>query len=214
MSDRSRPPAERGKSRSAPRQAAALDRGEERELLLRSRKGDAEAFGRLVRANQDAIYGLVLRMVRDPGLAEELTQDSFLKAYRALDSFRGASRFSTWLYRIAVNVCHDHRESLAARLRTQETSLDHLDQIDQVPPARAERPDEAVEFDEVAGHFEAGLAALEPTHREAFLLRHQEGLDYGEIAEALGISTGNAKVRVHRAREAILATLRTHGYKV
>ena len=153
-------------------------------------------------------------MVRDPGLAEELTQDSFLKAYRALDSFRGASRFSTWLYRIAVNACHDHRESAAARRRTQETSLDRLEYHDLDPAAPGSRPDQAVEFDEMAEHFEAGLAKLEPTHREAFVLRHQEGLEYGEIAEVLGISAGNAKVRVHRAREAILATLRTRGYEV
>ncbi len=201
-------------SRPAARQNRALGPGEERDLLRRSQQGDTEAFGRLVRAHQDSIYGLVVRLVRDPGLAEELTQDSFLKAYRALDSFRGASRFSTWLYRIAVNACHDHRESAAARRRSQETSLDRLEHHDLDPAAPSARPDQAVEFDEMAEHFEAGLATLEPTHREAFVLRHQEGLEYGEIAEALGISAGNAKVRVHRAREAILATLRTRGYEV
>lgn len=198
-------------SRPASRQHLSLDPVEERELVRRSRGGDTEAFGRLVRVHQDAIYGLAVRMVRDPGLAEELTQDSFLKAYRGLDSFRGASRFSTWLYRIAVNACHDHRGSQAAQMRSRETNLE---QPELDPVARGARPDEAVEFDEMAGHFEAGLAALETGHREAFLLRHQAGLEYEEIAEALGISPGNAKVRVHRAREAILATLRARGYEV
>lgn len=202
---------ERESSRPASRQRPSLDPIEERELVRRSRNGDTQAFGRLVRFHQDAIYGLVVRMVRDPGLAEELTQDSFLKAYRAIDSFREASRFSTWLYRIVVNACHDHRGSLAAQVRSRETNID---QPDLNPTAPDTRPDEAVEFGEMADHFEAGLAALEPGHREAFLLRHQEGLEYGEIAEALGISSGNAKVRVHRAREAILAALRARGYDV
>jgi RNA polymerase sigma-70 factor (ECF subfamily) len=211
LNERGRRPAERVGSRPAARQRPGLDPSEERDLILRSRGGDTEAFGRLVRVHQDAIYGLIVRMMRDPGLAEELTQDSFLKAYRALDSFRGASRFSTWLYRIAVNACHDHRGSQAAQTRSRETTID-LPELTVVSTAAG--PDEAAEFREMAEHFEAGLAALEPAHREAFLLRHQEGLEYEEIAEVLGISAGNAKVRVHRAREAILAGLRARGYSV
>jgi RNA polymerase sigma-70 factor (ECF subfamily) len=186
----------------------------ESQLLNRARRGDTKAYGQLVRVHQDRIYGLVFRMVRDPALAEELTQDVFLKAFRSLSSFRGDARFTTWLYRIAVNLCHDQRESLAARNRSKETSLDS-DELGQLEPSTpTTRPDEAMEATEVAAGFQAGLNALEPIYREAFLLRHQEGLNYGEIAEVLGISQSNAKVRVHRAREMVLEALRSRGFDV
>jgi RNA polymerase sigma-70 factor (ECF subfamily) len=153
-------------------------------------------------------------MVRDPALAEELTQDAFIKAYRNLSSFREEARFSTWLFRIAVNLCHDHRESLAARVRRKEASLDGLEQQALDPRTGTARPDELVEDREVAAGFQAGLDALDATYREAFLLRHQEGLGYVEIAEILEISRANAKVRVHRAREMILDALRARGFDV
>jgi RNA polymerase sigma-70 factor (ECF subfamily) len=180
-------------------------------LLRRARAGDTRAYGRLVLAHQDRIYGLIVRMVRDSSLAEELTQDAFLKAYRSLDSFREEARFTTWLYRIAVNLCHDQRHSLAARKRERETDLDEQEHGTLDPTSR---PDEAMEASEAAAHFQAGLDALEPKYREAFLLRHQEGLSYEEIAGILEISKSNAKVRVHRAREMILDVLRSRGFDV
>lgn len=153
-------------------------------------------------------------MAGDLALAEELTQDAFIKAYRALGSFRGESRFSTWVYRIAINLCRDHFESPAARFRQKQTSLDGpgLERFD--PPADGARPDEALETEEVARDFDAALHGLETTYKAAFLLRHQEGLPYDEISEVLGISVSNAKVRVHRARELILAALRKRGHEV
>jgi RNA polymerase sigma-70 factor (ECF subfamily) len=185
----------------------------ERELLVRARGGDTQAYGRLVLAHQDRIFGLILRMVRDPLLAEELTQDVFLKAFRGLSGFREAARFTTWIYRIAVNLCHDERQSLGARNRAREIDLEGGPPF-LVDPDPGVRPDEAVEASEAAANFQAGLDALEPKYREAFLLRHQEGLSYEEIAKALEISLSNAKVRVHRAREMILEALRSRGFEV
>lgn len=184
------------------------------ELLARARDGNTQAYSQLVEIHQDRIYGLIFRMVREQTLAEELTQDVFIKAFRNLSSFRGDARFSTWVYRIAVNVCHDQRESATARNRAKETSLDspEMSQVDF--PAPRSRPDEAMESDEVAAGFENSLASLEPMYREAFLLRHQEGLNYGEIAQILGITISNAKVRVHRAREMVLEALRSRGFDV
>jgi RNA polymerase sigma-70 factor (ECF subfamily) len=192
---------------------SGLDR-REAGWLERARQGDAGAYGHLVKMHQDRIFGLVLRMVRDAALAEELTQDTFLKAYRHLPEFRGESRFTTWLYRIAVNLCHDQRGSRGARDRGRETSLESpaLEHLN--PATREARPDEAAEVRELASVFEAGVEALDATYREAFLLRHQQGLNYMEIAEVLGISEGNAKVRVHRAREMILDRLRARGFEV
>jgi RNA polymerase sigma-70 factor (ECF subfamily) len=186
----------------------------EMELLVQARDGNTRAYSQLVEIHQDRIYGLIFRMVREQTLAEELTQDVFIKAFRNLSSFRGDARFSTWVYRIAVNACHDQRESATARNRARETSLDspELSQLDL--PAQSSRPDEAMETDEVVAGFEDSLASLEPMYREAFLLRHQEGLNYGEIAQILGVTLSNAKVRVHRAREMVLEALRSRGFDV
>jgi len=186
----------------------------EAELLRRARGGDTEAFGRLVEMHQDLVYGLVFRMVRDRSLAEELTQDAFVKAFRRLDSFRGEALFTTWLYRIAVNVCHDQRGSTAARIRGRETSLDAPETGRLDPPASQALPDEDLESREIGDLFRAGVNALEPKYRAAFLLRHQEGLSYAEIAAVLEISENNAKVRVHRAREMVLEGLRSRGFDV
>ena len=182
--------------------------------MRRARAGEAPAFAELVRRHQDAIYGLIVRMVGEAATAEELTQDTFLRAWRKCASFRGDSRVSTWLYRIAVNLCRDHRDSRRARQGRLETSLDDpargpLDLV-----AKGPRPDELLQEREVARAFQRALEELDADHRAAFLLRHQEGLGPAEIAAALGISEANAKVRVHRARRGILATLRRLGHVI
>ena len=196
------------------RPGVSLSPEDEQLLLGLARRGDAGAYGRLVRAYQDLIYALVFRSVRDSAVAEELTQDVFLKAYRSLGTFRGDSRFTTWLYRIAVNLCHDQRESLTARNRRRETSLEDVEPAPAESAAPAGRPDQVLEAREMATSFQAGLDALEPKYRDAFLLRHGEDRSYVEISEILGISVSNAKVRVHRAREMLLEVLRTRGFEV
>ena len=196
------------------RSGVELSAGEEQQLLDLARRGDTGAYGRLVRAYQDLIYALVHRSVRDGAVAEELTQDVFIKAFRSLGTFRGESRFSTWLYRIAVNLCHDQRESLSARNRSRETSLEELEPAPAESAAPAGRPDQLLEASEMASSFQAGLDLLEPKYRDAFLLRHGEDRSYEEISEILGISVSNAKVRVHRAREMLLDVLRSRGFEV
>ena len=185
----------------------------EREFLRRARAGDTEAYANLVRCYQDAVFGLVARLVGDEFAAQELTQDAFLKAYRNLSGFREEARFFTWLYRIAVNLCHDYRSSQLARNRQKEWSLDDPD-LHLEPAAPFSRPDNAVEEDALSREFEQVVNALDPIYRDAFVLRHQEGLGYDEISEALDISKSNAKVRVHRAREMVLGALRAKGYEV
>lgn len=186
----------------------------ERELLSRAQHGDKIAYGGLVKLHQDAIFGLVLRQVQDRLTAEELTQDVFVKAFRNLGSFRGDSKFSTWLYRIAVNVCYDYRGSSKARFKKEEVNIEpepgvFLGRVD-----LGRRPDEEIATKEMAMAFQSCLDRLEPNYREAFLLRHQQGLSYDAIAEVLEISRSNAKVRVHRAREMILETMRKMGHDV
>ena len=184
------------------------------DLVRRMQSGDPRGLEALIRKYQDGIHALVLRMVDDAGAAEELAQDTFLRAWRNIDRFRGESRVSTWLYRIAVNLCRDHHGSRRVRDRLSETSLAESERTSRLPASPRPGPDARLEEQEVADHFRQALEGLEPAYREAFLLRHQQGLAPGEIAEALGISPGNAKVRVHRAREMILETLRRLGHDV
>jgi RNA polymerase sigma-70 factor (ECF subfamily) len=184
------------------------------QLLAAARLGDVEAFGGLVREYQDVIHGLVSRLVKSPEAAEELTQDAFIKAFKSLDSFRGDAKFSTWLYRIAVNVCHDYNASVAARIRRMETDLDQPD-VQAMGSGGAEvRPDYMVMTRRLHKDFARCLEGLPPGNRVAFVLRHQEGMDYKDIAQVLSISESNAKVRVHRARDAVLKGLREMGHEV
>ncbi len=186
----------------------------ERSLLRRSAGGDGHAFGELVRRHQDAVFGLVQRMVRDEQLAEELAQDVFMKAYRGLAKFRGESGFGTWVYRIAVNHVRDHMGSRAARDRKRERSLNGEDLSAFEPVSKLPAPDEKVQESETTELFGRALDRLDHHLKEAFLLRHQEGKSYAEMAEILDVTEGNAKVRVHRGREKILAALRDAGYEV
>lgn len=186
----------------------------EQEWIDRARCGDLRAFDLLMRRYQTSIYALVRRMVRQDAVAEELTQDVFLKAYQGLGRFREEAAFSTWLYRIAVNHVRDYVASRKARDLKQEMSLEDLELSGFKPTSTVPGPEEATSLAEVATLFDSALKNLEPHLLEAFLLRHQEGLGYEQIALVLEISVANAKVRVHRARERILEELRGLGYDV
>ena len=213
LTDRSREREESSLGRERP-ELSGLDRNEERRLLERARAGDTRAYGRLVRAHEGRVYGLIYRMVDDAALAEELAQDAFVKAYRGLGSFREDARFGTWIYRIATNLCRDHYDSRTARWDRKRTSLEDLGPAGMDPPASGTRPDEDAERNEMARDFDEAVRALDGKYKEAFLLRHHEDLGYDEISRVLEISRSNAKVRVHRARELVLAALRERGYDV
>lgn len=184
----------------------------ERDRVRRAQQGEVAAFTELVKCHQDAVYGLLLRLSRDPTTAEDLAQDTFVKAYLGLGRFRVEAKFSTWLYRIAMNLFHDYGRSRSAKARKVERSLQHLAEGGFDPPSSTPRPDHRLEEKEMAKLFDESLDKLATIFREPFLLRHQENRSYEEIAEILSISVVNAKVRVHRARNAILAVLRDHGH--
>lgn len=199
---------------SGPNDGLPVRSAEEQALLDAARRGDARAFAALVRLHQDAIFALVRRMVSDRQTAEELTQDVFLRAWRSLAGFRGDARFGTWLHRIAVNLCADYRQSRAARQRRKETSFERngSGRIAGLPPVPG--PDEVRTEAEMGAMFEQCLHTLDGRYLAAFLLYHQQGLAMEEVARVLGISRTNAKVRVYRAREMILAALRERGFDV
>ena len=160
----------------------------EAELVRRARGGDLGAFETLYRDHVGRVYAVSLRMVADPALAEELTQEAFVRAWRRLASFRGTSAFGTWLHRLAVNVVLD---ALRARRRWHERFTDE-------PPAR---PPAAPARDPAgAMDLERSIARLPPRARAVFVLHDIEGYKHREIARLLDVSVGACKAHLHRAR--------------
>jgi RNA polymerase sigma-70 factor (ECF subfamily) len=183
-----------------------------------ARAGDPKAFEALVRRYQRWVFTLALRMLGDRAEAEDMAQEIFLKAYRGLGSFRGASRFSTWLYSIASHHCLN---SLEARRRRPASSpgpdpgsrsLEHHDSpaaLDRVADG-APLADAILERADLARIVQAELRSLTPDHRLILILRDIQGLSYEEIAEALRLELGTVRSRLHRARLEMKARLTAH----
>lgn len=176
-------------------------------LVRRVRAGDLSAFEILVRRYERRVYSLAIRYCGDREDARDLTQETFVRAFRALDSFRGDAAFSTWLHRIAVNVCLD--ELRRRRTRPQV----HLDEPLQTDDGAAERqvaagdpgPQQHVEQRELGEVIRREIAALPAEYAAVVVLRDLQDLSYEEIAQALGISLGTVKSRLHRGRAALRA---------
>lgn len=176
---------------------------DDRSTVSAVRRGATDAFRDLVDRHGDVVYAVLLRLVGVPDLAEELAQETFVRAYEGLDGFRGESGFRTWLVQIAVNLVRDRRR--AARRSPKVVSFEELrarSDADADPPE--ERP--SVEplgrlaQREVSARLEQELERLPMDYREAFVLKHVEGMPYEEIARITGQTVGCLKVRVHRAR--------------
>lgn len=184
------------------------------DLLLVERvvAGDQKAYGLLVMKYQRRIQRLVGRMVRDPDLVEDIAQETFIQAYRALHQFRGDAQFYTWLYRIAVNTAkkfllkikHDPTvsENFFASNDEDETSW-RKDE-----PIADETPETVLAAKEIAMVVNAALDALPPDLKQAVTLREMDGLSYEEIAEVMACPIGTVRSRIFRAREAISAKVR------
>lgn len=178
------------------------------ELVCKAQKGDKTAFDLLVRKYQHRIAAVVSRLVRDHGECQDVVQDSFIKAFRSLPSFRGDSQFYTWMYRIAVNTAKNH---LASRKRRPgaDVEIEDAEFIDGgVYVQDNDTPEQELLREEVAQVVSRALAALPDDIRQAITLREMEGLSYEEIAEVMGSPVGTVRSRIFRAREAIDARLR------
>ncbi|HSE27638.1 MAG TPA: sigma-70 family RNA polymerase sigma factor [Gemmatimonadales bacterium] len=162
-----------------------------------ARAGDPAAFRALYDAHAPRVHALCLRLERDPATAEELTQDVFIRAWRALATFRGEARVSTWLHRIAVNVVLEHRRRTARRLRRVEPVSD-LDLLGASAPAH----DAGLDMD-----LRAALETLPPGARAVFVLHEVEGYTHEEIAEMSGVTTGTTKTQLFRARRLLREAL-------
>jgi RNA polymerase sigma-70 factor, ECF subfamily len=183
------------------------------ELVDRTLGGSEDAFRVLVGRHQQRVYNLLVRMLRHPALAEELAQETFLKAFSHLRSFDPRYKFSNWLLRIAHNTAID-----TLRRRTgQEVSFDDPGEGDQpaggdsfIDP-RSDHAPRAVERRELAEVLGEAMARLRPDYREAVVLRYQEDLSYEEISAITGLPLGTVKSNLHRARAEMAAFLRGKG---
>lgn len=172
-------------------------------FVARAKTGDLDAFDALVRRNQDRIHNLLLRLTGNAADAEDLTQETFLSAFRALAGFDGQSRFSTWLYAIAANAARSHGRRRAVAGRVVPFSRDARGPGAADPPAADPPVGATLERREAIERLQALLNELEPTLREAIVLRDVEGLDYARIARIQEAPLGTVKTRIHRARQAL-----------
>ncbi len=171
----------------------------ETEWVQRAQAGDQEAFGELVRLHHDRIYGLLMRLTRNPDMAQELEQQTWIKAWRNLPRFRGDSSFSTWVYTIATRNAQDHHRRLKRR-----GEVEYLEGVDQLPSGSATaQPDRALMHRETGGRILEALDRLGEKHRTVMVLRELEGLSYEEIARVLKCRVGTVMSRLHHARKQI-----------
>jgi RNA polymerase sigma-70 factor (ECF subfamily) len=181
----------------------------ERRLVERLKRRDEAAFNELVRLYQPRVYRLVLRMLGDPGEAEDLAQEIFITVFKRIDGFRGDAKLSTWLFRVATNHCKNRIKFLDRRGRGRKNELDEVAEHHALESAtmssthRLARPDQMVEAYEKESILQASLRSLEDDHRELIVLRDIEHLSYDEIRGVTGLAAGTVKSRLHRARHAL-----------
>lgn len=174
--------------------------------------GDVNAFEMLVREYEKNVYNLALRMVGNSEDAADMSQEAFIKAYNSLNSFRGDSKFSVWLYRIASNVCLDF---IRSRKRKQTVSLsvedDNGEDVELDIADDTQSPERLMDKQLTRDAVRRGLASLPPGQRQILLLREIQGLSYDEIAEVLNVEAGTVKSRIFRARKKLSAFLLEDG---
>lgn len=175
-----------------------IGRDDDQALIDACRQGRTDAFGLLVRRYQDRLYPTVLRLCGSAEDAQDLLQETFLRAYQKLGHFHGDSGFYTWLYRIAVNLALSDRRRRRAVRRTVEVPV--AEGFDPADNSGLGDPTLPLELDERDRRIERALAALAADHRAVVVMKDLDGLRYEEIAVALGIPIGTVRSRLHRAR--------------
>jgi RNA polymerase sigma-70 factor (ECF subfamily) len=180
------------------------ERGADEELVARVQRGDKRAFDLLVLKYQNRVSSLIGRYVRDAAEVADVTQEAFIRAYRALPSFRGDSAFYTWLYRIAINTARNHLVAQDRRPPAIDVDAAEAEQLDLGARLKDHAtPESLLLQDEIARTIQAALSDLPEDLRTAITLREIEGLSYEEIARAMDCPIGTVRSRIFRAREAI-----------
>ena len=175
----------------------------DQQLVQRAQRGDLRAFDLLVLKYQGRIAALVSRYVSDAGEVEDVTQEAFIKAYRALEKFRGDSAFYTWLYRIAANAAKNHLVAKGRRPGADATIEDAEGFEEGGMLSESASPEALAMGSELAEVVESALNALPDELKAALMLREFDGLSYDDIADVLGCPVGTVRSRIFRAREAI-----------
>ncbi|MEM9396355.1 MAG: RNA polymerase sigma factor RpoE [Pseudomonadota bacterium] len=176
----------------------------DKQLVQRVQKGDKGAFDLLVIKYQQKIHSLISRFVHDADEVQDVAQEAFIKAYRALPGFRGDSAFYTWLYRIAINTAKNHLVSRSRRPPGTDVELEDAQYMESAGALRdQETPENAFFGEELRQTVNGALAALPDDLRTAVSLREFDGMSYEEIAEVMECPVGTVRSRIFRAREAI-----------
>ncbi len=180
------------------------DRPGDQELVERAQAGDKRAFDLLVLKYQQKVAGLIARYLRDPNEVQDVAQEAFIKAYRALSGFRGESAFYTWLYRIAINAAKNHLASRGRRPPKDDMEMEVAEQLDLGGRLREMgTPESHLLSEEIGRTVHQALEELPEDLRTAIVLRELEGLSYEEIALAMDCPIGTVRSRIFRARDAI-----------
>lgn len=186
----------------------------DKSLVTRALSGSQEAYQRLLEEYQRPVFSIIVRMVRDAGLAEDLTQETFLKAFRSLDSFDQSRKFSSWLFSIAHNTTIDHLR----RRQLPTVSLDSAGESEDgaglafLAVAPDSSPEETLTHHDLAAALEQALAGLRPEYAEVLVLRFQQGMSYEEISEVTGLVLGTVKTHIYRGRKALATALESAGW--
>jgi RNA polymerase sigma-70 factor, ECF subfamily len=184
----------------------ALPEEPESRLIERLVARDERAFNELVCAYERRVLALVIRMLGNAAEAEDVAQEVFVQIFKAIGTFRGESKLSTWIYRIAINLCKNRAKYLRVRHSSEQDELGEVEERGALgegkrgPVGAIERPDEAMSGKQVEQIVQAAILQLEPTFRECLVLRDVEELTYEQIEEITGLATGTVKSRIHRAR--------------
>ena len=186
------------------------DREIDRQLVTRAQRGDKRAFELLVEKYQRKLARLLSRFIRDPAEVEDVTQEAFIKAYRALPAFRGDSAFYTWLYRIGINTAKNYLMAMGRRAPTStEVEADEAEGFDDGEQLRdINTPESVLLSKEIAETVNSTIEKLPEELRIAIQLREIEGMSYEDIAKVMDCPIGTVRSRIFRAREAIAEQLR------
>jgi RNA polymerase sigma-70 factor (ECF subfamily) len=187
----------------------------DRQLVRRLRDRDEQAFRELMVEHRDKVYNLTLRMLGNRAEAEDVAQEVFIQVFKTIDTFREESKLSTWLYRVAVNLCKNRIKYLARR---QDRNKDQLDETTEAAASSAvaapggppPRPDRAVEGAQIEKVLQDAIATLDEDHRVLVVLRDVEDLSIEEICAITGLPDGTVKSRLHRARLALRKKVTRH----
>lgn len=183
----------------------------DQELIARCQRGDLSAYEPLVNKYRERIYAQAYNLTRNPDDASDLCQETFVRAWKSLKNFRGQSSFYTWLYRITTNLGIDLIRSKEKNPTTQfDDAIEKEETEENKPFAHQKLPSDDALRKELGQAIDAAIAKLTPEHREVVVLREFEGLDYKEIAQAVGCSIGTVMSRLHYARANLQKSLKQY----